>query len=92
MHNLEYFDRSAVILDEGNRDGESFRMDSDTLDGAGRISRFSESIADCCATSRIFRKVDMLAPSDVVGVEEEGLEVPIFHNYVPKIDGIDVRE
>ena len=67
----ELLDGLAMILDEGNGDGESVEMASHALDGARRISCFGERIAELLAESFIGGKVDVLAPCDVVRVEEE---------------------
>ena len=72
IHDMfEFLNGAAVTLDEGDRDVKSINVNSNTLYGARRISRFGESIADFPAKLFIFRKVDMFGPSDVVGVEKE---------------------
>ena len=62
-----------MTLDEGNRDGESVEITSNAFDGARRISRFGESVADSLAEDVIFGKADVFAPSDVVRVDEKRL-------------------
>ena len=76
-HVSELYLRAGLLtmtLDEGNGDVESCGVDADTLDGARRVSCFGECVADLLAESCVGRKVDVFAPSDVVGVDEERLE------------------
>ena len=75
---FELLDCLAMSLDEGNRDGEGGGVNSDTLDGARGISCFGKSVTDCFAEFLVGRKVDMFAPSDVVGVDEKSLEFDLF--------------
>ena len=70
----ELLDCPAVTLDECNGDIESGEVTSDTFDGAGGVSCFGESVADALAEILFGRKVDVVAPSDVMGVDEERLE------------------
>ena len=62
-----------MVLDEGNGDGESVDVKFDTCDGARRISCPGERVADLFAESCILRKVDIICPSDIVGVEKKRL-------------------
>ena len=55
-----------MTLDERNRDGDSGITDSDTFDGARKVSRFGESVADLLAEIFVGRKEDVVTPSDVV--------------------------
>ena len=64
-----------MIFDEGNRDVQRSGVEFDALDGAGRVSCFGECVADLLAEFLIIRKVDVIDPSNVVGVEEEELEL-----------------
>ena len=67
-------DNLRVTRDEGNGDGESFPVETDTLDGTRSISGFGESVTDFLAKIFIGREVDMHAPSDVVWVDDERLK------------------
>ena len=80
----ELFDRLAMILDEGNGDGETVNMASHTLDGARRISCFEESVAYFLTENFVKWKVDVFTPSDIMRVEEEGLE--FTRTYINVID------
>jgi len=70
----ENTDGSTMALDEGNGDGERVRVASDTFDGARRITCFGESGNDILAKIVVGGKVDMFAPSDVVGIDKKRLK------------------
>ena len=72
-----------MTLDEGNGDGESTTMTSHTLDGARRVSCFGESVADVLTELFDRGKVDVVAPSDVVGVDEKSLELDLIWIFNP---------
>ena len=74
----KFFGSLAVIHDELERDLKRFLMKGNALDGARRVSCFGESFADFFAAILVGRKVNMFAPSDVVGVEEEGLKFDLI--------------
>ena len=59
-------------------------MASHAFDGTRRISCVGESVTDLFAESFIFGKVDVLAPSDVVGLDEEGLEFDLICDFFPE--------
>ena len=85
VHDLpKFFNGVTMTLDERNGDIECDEVASDTLDGARRVPCFGESVADVLAEFFVFGKVDVVAPSDAVGVDEKILEfdfIWIFNPY-----------
>jgi len=75
---VEALDSSTVLLDEGNGDGESVNLTCHTRDGARRVPCFGESVANLRAEDFVGVKIDVFAPSDVVGVEEKRLEFDLI--------------